>query len=73
MSPLRDGSYSGNDLLNALLVTLHLQERPDLAQCEVLPIPQSDQFVEGAKQIVGIPHDLPFVEALASAGDDLCE
>lgn len=54
-------------------MTLHLQEGLDLTDGQVLPVPQSDKLIEGAKQLVCVLHNFPFVQALASAGDDLCE
>lgn len=73
MSEFSDGraAYPGNDLLNALFVTLHLEKGLDLADGQVLPVAQSDQLVESAEQLVGILDDLALVQALASAGDDL--
>ena len=54
-------------------MTLHIQECADLAESEVLSISQGDQLIEGAKQVVGISHNLPLVQALAGAGDNLGE
>lgn len=64
-------SYSGNDLLDALLVTLHLQEGLDLADGQVLPVPQGDQLIEGAEELEGILENLTFLQILAGARDDL--
>lgn len=64
-------SYSGNNLLDALLVTLHLQEGLDLADGQVLPVPQGDQLIEGAEELEGILENLAFLQILAGAGDDL--
>lgn len=69
----KDNSYASNDFLYALLVALHLQERLDLAQRQVFPVPQSDQLVKGAQQLVGIAQDLALVEAAAEAAGDLCK
>lgn len=66
-------SYSGNDLLDALLMTLHLQEGLDLADGEILPIPQGDQLIECAEELEGILENLTFLQILAGAGDDLGE
>lgn len=44
-----------------------------MADGQVLPVTQSDQLVERAKQLVGIAEDLALVQALACAGDDLGE
>lgn len=48
-------TYPCNDLLDALLVTLHLQECLDLADGEVLPVAKRDELIEGTEQFVGIP------------------
>lgn len=66
-------TYPGNNLLDPLLVTLHLQERLDLADGQVLPVAKSNQFVEGAKQLERILQDLPFLQSPASTRDDLGE
>lgn len=66
-------TYSCDDLLDALLVRLHLQEGLDLADGQVLPVAQSNQLVEGAEELVGISHDLALIESLAGARDDLGE
>lgn len=66
-------TYPSDDLLDALLVTLHLQERLDLADGQVLPVSESDQLIEGAQQLVGMLQDLPLLQTLASARDDLGE
>lgn len=66
-------AYPRNNLLDALLVTLHLEEGLDLANGQVLPVAQSNQLVKGAKEFVGILENLPLVQALASAGHNLCE
>lgn len=54
-------------------MTLHLEESLDLADGEVLPVSERHQLVKGTDQFEGIAEDLPFVEALAGAGDDLGE
>lgn len=54
-------------------MALHLQEGLDLADGQVLPVSQGDQLVESAEQLIGILDDLPFVQALARAGDNLGE
>lgn len=54
-------------------MTLHLQERLDLADGQVLSVSQSDQLVKGAKQLVGILENLPLFQALARAGHNLGE
>jgi hypothetical protein len=54
-------------------VALHLQERLDLADGQILPVSERHQLIEGADEFKGIPEDLPLVEALAGAGDDLGE
>ena len=42
------GAYSGDDLLDALLMTFHLEESLDLADGQVLPVAQSDQLIKSA-------------------------
>jgi hypothetical protein len=64
---------SGNDLLDPLFVTFHLQEGLDLAQRQVLPVPQCHQLIESAQKLVRIAKDLPLVKGLADTGDNLGE
>lgn len=66
-------TYPRNNLLNPLLVTLHLQEGLNLADGQVLPVPERHQLIKGADQLKGIPKNFPLVEALACAGHDLGE
>lgn len=73
VAPQQLKPYPCNNLLNALLVTLHLQEGPDLADGQVLPVAQRDQLVERAKELVGIADNLSLVQCLAGAGYDLGE
>lgn len=54
-------------------MTLHIQERLDLAHREVLAVTQCNQLIKGAEQLVGILDDFPLVQSLACAGDDLGE
>lgn len=54
-------------------MTLHLQERPDLAYGEVFPIPERNQLIESADELIRISKNLPLVEASAGAGHDLGE
>lgn len=64
-------AYPFNDLLDSLLVTLHLQESLDLRQRQVLPVAQRHQLIECAQQLEGIAGDLPLVQGLANAGGHL--
>lgn len=64
-------TYPFNDLLDSLLVALHLQESLNLRQREVFPIAQCHQLIECAQQLEGIAGNLPFVQALANAGGHL--
>lgn len=64
-------TYSCDNLLYSLLVTLHIKEGLDLAQREILPVSQSDEFIESAEQFECIPQDFPLVQALADARDNL--
>lgn len=66
-------TYPRNDLLDALLVALHLQERLDLADGEVLPITKRHHLVKGAEDVKGMSEDLALVQRLAYAADDLGE
>lgn len=66
-------TYAGNDLLDALFVTLHVKEGPDLAEGEVLAVSEGDKLVKGTKQLVGIAKDLALVEGPAGARNDLGE
>lgn len=66
-------TYPRNDLLNALLVALHLQERLDLADGEVLPITKRHHLVKGAEDVKGMSEDLALVQRLAYAADHLGE
>lgn len=64
-------TYPLNNLLNALFVTLHLQEGLNLRQRQVLPVSQGHQLIERAQQLKGIAQDFPLIEALANAGSHL--
>lgn len=66
-------TYPRNDLLDALLVALHLQERLDLADGEVLPITKRHHLVKGAEDVKGMSEDLALVQRLAYAADHLGE
>jgi hypothetical protein len=70
---IQRSTYPRNDLLNALLVTLHLEERLDLANRQVLPVPKGNELVEGAKDIEGMLENLALIQALTYAADDLGE
>lgn len=54
-------TYTSDNLLNALLMTLHLQEGLDLANSQVFPVAKSDQLVKGAEQLVCVPENLTLV------------
>lgn len=54
-------------------MTLHIKERPDLAERQILTVPQSHQLVKGAEQLVGIPENFPLIQALTRASDNLSE
>lgn len=54
-------------------MTLHIQERPDLTERQVLPVAQRHQFIKGAQQLVSIPDYFPLIQAFASARNDLGE
>lgn len=66
-------AYSSNDLLNALLVTFHVEECLDLAHGEVIAVAQRHELVKGAEKLVGILDNFVFVECLACVDDDLGE
>lgn len=66
-------SYSGDNLLDALLMTLHLEEGLDLADGQVLPVTQGDQLIESAQKLERIVDNFPLIQALACAGNDLGE
>jgi hypothetical protein len=66
-------THPRDDLLDALLVTLHLDERLDLAEGQVLAVSERDQLVESAQKLICISGDFPLVKALACAGDNLSE
>ena len=59
--------------MNPFLVAFHLQERLDLADGQVLPIAEGDQFIERAEQLESILEDFPLVQTLAGARDNLGE
>lgn len=54
-------------------MTLHLEEGLDLAEGQVLSVPERDQFVKGAEEIVGIAENFPLIEALACVRHHLGE
>lgn len=51
----------------------HIKEGLDLAKGEVLPVAHGDEFIKGAKQLECIAQNLPLVQALADAGNNLGE
>lgn len=65
--------YPCDNLLDAFLVRFHIKEGLDLAESEVLPVTHSDEFIEGAEQLKCIAQNLPFVQALADASNNLGE
>ncbi len=54
-------------------MALHLQERLDLANRQILPIPQCNQLVKGAEKVECMFEDLALVQTLADAADYLGE
>lgn len=52
-------------------MTLHLQEGLDLTDGQILPVAEGDQLIEGAQELESILQDLPLLQTLAGAGDDL--
>ena len=54
-------------------MALHLQKGLNLADGQVLPVPERHQLIEGADELKGVPQNLALVKALAGAGDDLGE
>lgn len=54
-------------------MTLHVEEGLDLAQREILPVSLSDELVESAEQFEGVAQNLPLIQCLANARDNLCE
>lgn len=68
---MQSSSHPRDYLLDSLLMTLHLQKCFDLADCKILPISQSNKFIESAEKLVCISQYFSFVKALACAGNDL--
>ena len=67
-------SYPGNDLLNLLLMTLHLEDILDLRQRQILLVPKTDNFIKRTQQFKRIPQNLPFIQrSPTNAADDLRE
>jgi hypothetical protein len=62
---------AGNDFLDPLLVTLHLEKSPNLVDGQVLAVPERHNLVKGAQQVVGVVEDAALVDALARARHDL--
>ena len=52
-------------------MTFHIEEGPDLAEGQILTVPQGHHLVEGAHELIGISENLSLVQALASAGHNL--
>lgn len=70
---MRWQTYSGNDLLDALLVTFHFQKGLYLAYGEVFPVPKRNQLIKGTEKFVGISDNLSLIKSSACAGNDLSE
>lgn len=54
-------------------MTFHLQEGLNLTDGQVLPVSQCNELIEGTKQLISILYNFPFVQALASTGNNLGE
>lgn len=52
-------------------MALHLEEGLNLADGKVLPVTKGDQLIKGTEKLIGIPENLPFVQALAGARHNL--
>ena len=50
---------------------LHVEERLDLTQGEVLAVAQSNQLIEGAQKLESIAQNLTLVQTSADAGNNL--
>lgn len=65
--------YPRDDLLDPLLMGLHIKERFDLADGEVFPISQGHQLIECAQQLICISKNLSLVQTLTDAANNLGE
>lgn len=54
-------------------MALHVHERPDLADSQVLAITQRHQLIKCAEQLVCISENFPLIQTLAGARHDLSE
>ena len=60
----RGDAYPRNDLLDFLLVRLHLEHTPDLHQINVFPITQAHDLVESTQQLKRLSLNLALLDAL---------
>ena len=58
-------TYAGNDILNLLLVTLHLENTPDLHDVDLFPEAQAHDLVEGTNKLERVFENLALVCASA--------
>lgn len=66
-------AYSCDDLLDALLMTLHVKECLDLANGQILAVTKGDELIKSTEQLVGVLNNLALVQALTGASDHLCK
>jgi len=66
-------TYSGDNFLNLLLVTLHLQDTPHLHQVDLLPISHAHNLIECTQKLERVLQDLALVRTAAEVRHDTGE
>ena len=63
--PYSEMTYTGNDILNLLLVTLHLENTSDLHDVDLFPEAQAHDLIKGTDELERVFEDLALVCASA--------
>jgi len=69
----RGPTYSGDNLLDLLLVTLHLQNTPHLHQVDLLPVSHAHDLIESTQKFECVLQDFALVRTAAEVRYDTCE
>ena len=70
---MRVRTHPSNDLLDLLLVTLHLQHIPNLREIDLLSVSQAHDLVKRAQQLERILGNLTLLGTPAEVRDDASE
>lgn len=65
LSVLRSLSHLSNSTEHLLLMRVHLGERPDLCQIDVLSVTEGNNLVKGKDEVEAVLRDLAFLQHAA--------